>query len=342
MQLSVVGEREGKLEMMTRQNLINRLRNIAKAARVFVLVKRPGDDSSMPMVADIEKDCQSELGECYCNVLRGGANDAWEESFPAVGNFDKDDDRKDCLYAYEHELPDELKFLSEIADDKDNSFVKARTEDIENTKGIIIKLGVTDDFVLLFKMHSQVNIFSPKKWMLKWVDEQRLERTKEVQLRLSESYDLLYVDGNLLVKNMVVAEGIGGIRSRRLKDAESLLKKLERGNLVEDLSKLSELAQDIRNMTLIRKMSNLQSSGISIDSGFTRKLFDFVASKKEMKGRLRIVGGKGKERFQLSSKADCEVFLKLLSDDYLLSEITGRSYEVNSKEEMRVKNGRDD
>lgn len=114
------------------------------------------------------------------------------------------------------------------------------------------------------------------------------------------------------------------------KAANKEINSIAKLDIINDTTKLIELTGDIR---YARKLTKISEVSPVIKKGITSaQIKKFVTSTKHpLMSSLRF---DEKDRICLNSKKSAKVFIKLLNDDYLLSELTDAYYDSAVKEEL--------
>lgn len=245
-----------------------------------------------------------------------------------VLNLSSSDERVNAIYKYDLDLPDELNVLNDVLASDDHEVFSFTSDELNQIRAFIVEIGNDESQIVLYKTLASVNVFGRSSFFLKKSDR-RFEQLEDEFLRISPSFQMIFVDGELYVMDLTTLEKFFGFHDVIKKEALASVEKIEELSILENPDVLGELVEDVsfaRKLTKVAKASPVISSGVSTD-----RIIEFCRNHPELK-KIRI-NGDGTKMF-LDTKVSKNLFVKLLMDDYLNSELTEYEYVSVAKDAL--------
>lgn len=248
------------------------------------------------------------------------------------------DERGKCFYEYDLEIPDELNLLDRVIGDDNILNFNFHNETIENIDTLIIVLGNNEHQVSLFKKLSPVEIIGRGGFILKKARE-RFERFEDNLLRISPSFQILSVNQTLIVLKLSTIERSFGIIDVIQREALLGLDAIRDIDILANIEVLEDLIQDIR---FARKLTTIgRNSPVIINNIPNNQIIAFSNTHPALRGKIKFNGDMSK--INLDTKVSKNLFIKLLNDDYLTSELTSLFYDSLAKDgilaEIEIQDG---
>lgn len=137
------------------------------------------------------------------------------------------DERGNCFYQYDLEVPDELQRLeTAIGNDELQNFSFTDNQ-FSNIESLIIVLADTENEIALFKKLSVVEVIGRGGFML-WKSNQRLERFEDQLLRISSKFQALRVGSEIIITDLTAIEKGFGFHDIIIREATNSLRVIER------------------------------------------------------------------------------------------------------------------
>src|SRR5690606_8942555 len=156
----------------------------------------------------------------------------------------------------------------------------------------------------------------------------RLEQIKDEFLRVSPSFQLMRVSGEILVFDLKVIEKSFGFEEIIKKEAAMGIKAIEDAAIVQNMDVLNELLDD---MKYARKFTKVASSSPVLNAGVSNaNIINFCKQFPKLKGRIRFSADE--TQISLDTKVSKDLFIKVLMDDFLTSELTKFHYDSVAKD----------
>lgn len=182
--------------------------------------------------------------------------------------------------------------------------------------------------MILYKRQYPVNLLERDAILRIIPAGNRFRRLEEDILNVNERFDFMLINGNLVVVNLDVLERFFRFEEIIRARAEQNISMIEEVNLVEDIAKLRDFATEKR---IAKKLMRITSDS-PVLSVSKQRILDFVSSHPKLKRSIRL--NEDKTKIRLDTKVSMELFVKLLDDDYLKSELTDLQYEAISKDRI--------
>lgn len=241
------------------------------------------------------------------------------------------DERGNCFYQYDLEVPEGLKRLETIIGNDNLSNFSLSDNQFSNIESLIIVLADTKNEISLFKKLSTVEVIGRGGFML-WKSNQRFERFKDQLLRISSSFQALRVDGEIIIIDLDAIEKEFGFHEVIIKEATKSLSVIEEKELVDNIDTLKELVSDVR---FARKLTKVARNSPVIRLGIPNEsIIAFAKNHPLTKKKMKY--NDSQTKFHLDTKVSKNLLIKILNDDLLTSELTKLYYDSLAKDDIIV------
>lgn len=289
-------------------------------AVVYVLLK----GETIPKKLDIKSDDLPSIKKMFVDSL---GNEIISKEDVSVVLLSTSDERQNVIYEYDIEVPEPLQCLQDVTSSDNHELFNLQDDNINLVVAMIIELGDEQKQVVLFKKMAQINIYGRSSFFLK-KSPQRFEELKEEFFRISPNFHLLQIDDSLLVLSLDTLEKSFGFKKVIEKEAKVGVEAIEAISLVENPETLREL---INNVTTARKLTKVAKASPVLKSGIENaKIIEFCKSFPRLKGKIRF--NADGDKIQLDTKVSKTLFIQLLMDDFLMSELTRFHYTSLAKD----------
>ncbi|MBU2878731.1 MULTISPECIES: anti-phage protein KwaB [Aliiglaciecola] len=311
---------------MNKEELNNKLQyfsdNIEQiGVTVYVLLK----GEIVPKKLDIRADDLPSIRAMFVgNLVDTIIND--EEL--SVVPLSTSDERKNVIYEYDIDVPESLQGLQSVIESDDQDTFDLENDEITSVSSLIIEIGDEQNQVVLYKTMAQINIYGRSSFFLK-KSAHRFEELKEEFFRLSSNFQFFRIDDSLLVIDLKTLEKSFGFHEVIQKEAMLAVEAVEAIELLENPETLHELIDDVttaRKLTKIAKNSPVLKAGIE-----NQRIVEFCRAFPSLRGKIRF--NAANDKIQLDTKVSKNLFIKLLMDDFLTSELTSFHYTSLAKDE---------
>lgn len=289
---------------------------------IYAILK--GDEVEGPRKIDIESESLVGLKELFIQSLRDNISSREDLS---VLDLSSSDERVDAIYRYDIEIPKELNALDTVTSSDNLSILNLDDETLSRIKALVVEIGNNSGQVVLYKTMAPVNIFGRSSFFL-LKSEHRLKKIEDEFLRVSSGFQLVKIAGELFVLDLSAIEKAFGFDSIIKSEATAGINAIEEIELVENTEVLHELLDDIkyaRRFVKVAKASPVLQA--KIDNG---QIISFCKTFPSLGNRIRL--NEDETKIVLDTKVSKDLFIKLLMDNYLTSELTHFHYESVAKD----------
>lgn len=314
------------------KNQVVTINQNGSASAVVYLVFKSGEDYAIRLM-DVENESQSEIKQSYISALLAWI-DQVEDAYGTNLEFPKlsvADDRNSPAWEYDLELSEDLRFLSDINRNGEQTKFAQSQDDISKLYGYVAVVGTSTDKMLLFKKHMPVNTFAPNKLCL-FNDGTRFKRFTKTIIRFDAKCDLVFGGENILIKNLDVLEKYLGFHDVITREAARSAGSHDLNTLLDGVEKIKEWIET--DISFARKLVRVQHSSPVLGRVEADKVISFIRGRTEFSSKIKIVQTEDGEKISIKSKASAALLLKILNDDFLKSELTDLNYESKAKDRM--------
>lgn len=255
-----------------------------------------------------------------------------------VENYSTSIKRIDVLHEYDlpDHITDEMTKLKEVEGiQAPEYFDKSRTK-IERINGIyiIIKDNANQHSLTLYKNITNVDkAYTASTFFIFGSQDRQFERQKDTMLKITPTFQMLQIDGSIFLTDINKLEKPLGLDAILVRETTRDVTKIS-SNLAMNTTHLLNVCKKPK---LCKKLRHaLQESKVvkRLENGSltVAQIINFV----ETKTKLKFKYNRAKTKFQLGTDAEAERFIKLMDDDYLMSELTGERYDSPDKDAMEA------
>jgi Domain of unknown function (DUF4868) len=312
---------------MNREQLLTRLgyflneENAVGAVLYFVLNQ---NGETVIRFADIENYAKQELKTRFLEYLHDKFTDNEELHFQNISDAD---DRKNVVYHYDiEEKPESLNILNEILLNEEQIHFRFNQDNLSEIQGYLITIGNEGNKIALYKKHHPVNLLKQDRFLLIPSNE-RLVKLNDDAIALDRSFDFMMVDENLIVLKLGILERFFGFEEVIRNQAQETIALLEDNELLEDIEQVISMAHSMPNARKLMKIKNSPVLNVPVAN-----VINFIRNHPELAGKIGFNANETK--INLDTGVSKKLFLKLLNDDYLFSQLTELQYASHAKDKL--------
>lgn len=312
---------------MNREQLLERLnyfldpQNGIGAALYFVLNQ---DEETIIRFADIENEAKQELKERFLEYIAVKFINNEELHYQNISDAD---DRKNVIYRYDiEEKPESLNILDDILLNEEQPHFQFNQDSFANLQGYLITIGNEGNKMALYKKHHPVNLLKRDRFLL-IPSNQRLVKLQDDAIAIDRSFDFMLLDDNLIVLKLNILERFFGFEDVIRNQAQNTIGLIEANELLEDIEQINEIAQ---SMTTARKLMKIRNSPVL--NVPVNNVVNFIRNHPELTGKINF--NEDGTKINLDTAVSKRLFLKLLNDDYLFSQLTELQYDSHAKDKL--------
>ncbi|MHB9140327.1 MAG: anti-phage protein KwaB [Paludibacter sp.] len=279
-------------------------------------------------LADIDPESGLELKKLYLDYLTDKFLQNDDLSLIDISNGDN---RKNIAYYYDlEEKPIGLNAMNIIAQNDNQPQFSFSKDDFDGIKAFVIAIGNENNKILLFKNHHHLSVLSGITAFGIKMNDHRFVRVREDIIKLSQNIDFIQIENELIVISLKTLESGFGFENIIRKKAAENIEAIDTLNLLEDISILTEMATDIRKAKHLMRIKT--DSPVMLLPVAT--VISFVKNHKPIMKKFRL--SEDGTKLKLDTKVSQKLFLALMNDDLLTSELTKLYYEGIAKDPMII------
>lgn len=236
--------------------------------------------------------------------------------------------RKNTLFKYDYdEWPQGFEVILTLRNQHEFAQFSFVEDKLEEISGIIFILSIENLTLISYKQNYPINLYKrDSKAKGFWKSDNRFVQIPEDILKIYPNFDFFYLNDILFVKNVKVLEKNFGFDKVVAKKAQESLELIEAADLVVDISSMKERLTDI---TFARKLAQISSHSIVLNQLGIEEIVKFIDHFTPLTNKFRF--NEDRSKFDLATKSSQNLFLKLLNDDYLSSQLTNLYYDSSNK-----------
>jgi hypothetical protein len=290
---------------------------------IYAILK---NTDNAPVKIDIENTALEGLKTLFIDSIKKTITDREELR---VLNLSTSDERLDAIYLYDVDMPEELSSINTILASDDLPLMNISDTNISDIKALLIEIGNNIGQIVLYKTLAPVNIYGRSSFFLK-KSQTRLEQINDEFLRITPNFQLMRVKDSLFVLDLKAIEKSFGFDEVIKREASLGISAIEATMLVENSDVLRELLDDIkyaRRFTKVAKASPVLKAQIP-----NQDIINFCKTFIKLAGKIRF--NQTEDKILLDTKVSKDLFIKVLMDDFLTSELTKFHYESVAKDSL--------
>jgi len=313
---------------MTREQLLEKLdyflnpENVITAVLYFALIE---DGDTVIKRADIEADTQETLKDRFIQSIHETfiLNDGF-----SFMNISEADDRKNVIYNYDlDERPENLKIINEVLEDGNRPTFQFNQQSLHDLQAYVIVIGDEMNKIALYKKNHPVNLLYQDRFLLVPISNTRFVPVERDAIVIDKHFDFLEIDEELIILRLNTLERFFGYEEVVRAQAQGTLQIIADNELLEDIEPLNALALDLTNAKKLMKIRNSPVLNVPVVN-----VINFIKNHPELTGRIHF--NDDETKISLDTGVSKKLFLKLLNDDYLFSQLTELQYDTYAKDKL--------
>lgn len=277
---------------------------------------------------DIKESSKMSLLDMFINSIKETFYSDPETSLIPLSSAD---DRNNALYIYDMEWPKEFLAIQEVTRSDDIELMNIKDNAISNIKSLAIEIGNNENQIIIYKNISPVNIIGRKSFLLGALQSKTcLEKLEGEMIRISDNFQMIIISNALIITDLKSLERHFGFHEIIKKESQKGLEKIIEMNLISNPETLREAIDDIafaRKLTKVSSASPVLKNNIPNES-----ILAFCKSHKTLSKEIKI--SDDDNRIILDTKRSKNIFIKLMMDDFLTSELTESHYVSLAKDKV--------
>jgi len=283
-------------------------------------------DGPVVKQADITAEVRIALRDQFVNHIRTTFQDNDELHFTNISSADP---RRNAAHFFDlDEKPEGLQIMGDLLGDENADFFDFNSDEFDDIFGFVFLMGNENNKLALYKKHYPINLLKRGTILRLFPVGTRLDELKQDILAISHQVDFVQINDDLVIINVQTLERFFGFEDVIKSKAQISLSVIEQSGFLADIEPLQELATALPSA---RKLMRVKADSPVLQLPFER-LRDFIKQHPQLKRRIRF--NAPETQIALDTKVSKQLFLKLLDDDYLKSELTQFNYDSELKSRL--------
>lgn len=289
------------------------------------------DNANKLLDSDVENEALDDFRNNFVENLKRKYSENESFTSPALS---ASDDRNHALFHFDFdEYPMEFTFLDQVnvlPANKTLDKYQVKGQGFSNLRGIVVRLKNQQGSVMSFYQHlHNLSLVTPGKGAFLTTHKTRVVALDHDVLRLGNKFVVAKLGDNYFVENINALEKELGFDKVIHAKAAQYSANLKAIDIVDNLEKFDERLKN--ETTFARKFVKIFKNSAVIEQNLTnQQIVDFAMSKSFYQEKLKLTEEGNK--FDLNSQNRCAIFLRLLDDEFLKSELTGQDYIARAKD----------
>jgi len=249
-----------------------------------------------------------------------------------VMNISTADERQNIIYEYDMDIPDNLSIINSKIFNENTTYFSFDENKLSDINAIILLIGDPDNQILIYKQNNPLSIFRKDSGGLSFTKKRNenlfVEMDNDV-LKINSKFDFFKIEDKLFILNIKTLERFFGFHEVIKTEAEKGIKEIEKFELIDNIDSLRELLDEV---SFARKLTKISQTSPVLGHVANEEIIKFASNHPALKNKLKA--NKLGTKFTLNTKKAKQLFLKLLNDDYLTSDLTSKYYDSLAKDSI--------
>lgn len=281
--------------------------------------------------ADVDEGAQTELTQNFIDSLSSTILLNDELSLVDISSAD---DRAHAIYRYDlREVPDQLSNLGEVLQRDDFDVFDFESDDLKHLQGILILLGHGQQQLALYKHQYPVALLKRDSSfsLVRIRNQNRLVKLDDDILRINSKFEFMRVGDHYYIVDIKTLERFFGFHDAIRNVSTQGIANIAQTELVADTQPLTARLDDI---SFSRKLVRAARASPVLGVIPNAQVIAFVDTHPALRGKFKL--SEDGTKIKLDTKVSQNLFLKLLNDDFLQSELTKRYYASLAKDNLEA------
>ena len=277
------------------------------------------------------------------NVLRDNLvrlRQMMDEPTFAVLNLSGAEDRKNVIYQYD--LEEELRPISLMKEVDANLFNDGyftadnnrvfdfNTDTFEDVDAWIASYGVEGNHIIIYRKTFSVNLLKQGRNLFIFKDTEQIDIVKDDIFRIDGKIDFFLLDNTALIHNISILEKFNDFKDIVQRSASNSIQQIAAIDLVDDMAKLQERAES--DISFARKLIKVTTNALILNVVDKEEIIHFAREHAYLSKRLKVSIN---NKFELETKSAQNLFIQLLDDAFLHSDLSSNDYLSPGKDILR-------
>lgn len=279
--------------------------------------------------ADIDEGASDELTRKFIETI--GSTVLLNDELSLL-NISGADDRANAIYRYDlPEVPAQIQNLATVLQRDDFEVFNFEADELAHLEGILVILGHGRQQLALYKHQYPIALLKRDSAfsLVRVRNQNRLVKLEDDILRINSKFEFMRIGDEYFIVDIKTLERFFGFHEAVRNIATEGIANIDRADIVVDTAALTARLDDISfSRKLIRAARESPVLGVIPNA----QVITFVNTHPALQGRFRLSDDGSK--LKLDTKVSQDLFLKLLNDDFLQSELTKRYYASLAKDNL--------
>lgn len=239
------------------------------------------------------------------------------------------DDRANIIFEYDLDLPESLAYFGNQLNDN-VPFFEFNNDDLGDVESLLIEIGTEVNQIVLLKHLSPVEVFGRGGYML-WKSNQQFERFEDKVLRITPKFNGLKISDTYIFTDLKLLERNHGFHDVIVREANLSIQIIQTLNLLDTTEGLTTL---LTNVSFARKVLKIRNSPVLNHNIPNDTIINFTKTHPALRNKMKY--SEDNSKIILETKLSKELFIKMLDDAYLTSELTNEFYESKAKDAVPI------
>lgn len=308
---------------MTREEFINSLNLVLNQAdQLSTIVYAVMKENNQVKKLDIDNEEIAVIQNMFLQSINEKILTVEEQTIIKVSEADN---RANTVFEYDLDLPEGLNYYSSALNDETPIF-SFQNDDLANIDALIIKIGTEENQIKLYKKLTNVEVFGRGGYLL-WKANNRLERFEDKVLRLTPNFDALLINETYVFLSLKLLETSFGFHEVIVREATNSLQLLAQIAVLDSVQGIQDL---LGKTSFARKVVKIRNSPVFTNNIPNHRIIAFTKTHPSLMNKMKY--NDDDTQIILHSKISKELFIKMLDDAYLISELTAQYYESSAKD----------
>lgn len=187
-----------------------------------------------------------------------------------------------------------------------------------------------DGVIIIYRKTFSVNLLKQGRNLFIFKDAEQIDIVKDDIFRIDGKIDFFLLDNTTLIYNISILEKFNDFKEIVQRSARNSLQQIAAVDLVEDIAKLRERAEN--DISFARKLVKVTTNALILNVVDKDKIIQFARAHAYLSRRLKVSAD---NKFDLEKKSAQNLFIQLLDDAFLHSELSSNDYLSPGKDILR-------
>lgn len=294
------------------------------AVVIYAIMK----NNKKPKKLNLDPEAQNGLIEIFLKKMQSSISDDDELE---ILDLSSSDERSKAIYHYDLDVPEELKVMDDVSKSDRHTMFDFTKDCVDDIRVLLVEIGDSVQQIVLYKTLAPINVFTRSHFFLK-KHKTKFDKIDDDFIRISDSFQLLKTNDSLFVIELETLERSFGFHEVIKKEAIAGIAEINKKGIIGNIDTLTELVSDIRYARKLTKVS--RASPVLNKNINNEKIIKFCQTFPTLINKFRF--SEDQSQIILDTKVSKDLFIKILMDDFLQSQLTDFYYESIAKDEVNV------